>query len=151
MPKRKKRRTSIAGTRRIGGGASRQPLYTKLDIVPINDTYKDLVVRKLALIDFRDILVFYLLDSYIADRKYEAAFFLLQQSDPYFKHFIPRYYRSANQEQVDAEGRRSFPPSSFSENSSNGYALFWEIIGSDALHKEIEEEAKAGLLYGRCF
>ncbi|MEI2803836.1 MAG: hypothetical protein V9E84_09545 [Trichococcus flocculiformis] len=61
--------------------------YTaKLDLVPINDTYKDLVVRKLS-IDFRDILVSYLLDSYIANQKYEAAFFLLQQSDPYFKHF----------------------------------------------------------------
>ena len=124
-------------------GASRQPLYTKLDIVPINDTYKDLVVRKLS-IDFRDILVSYLLDSYIADCKYEAAFFLLQQSDPYFKHFIPRYYRSAN--------RNKWMPG---EGEVSTEQLFREqfqrvriVLGDhwvDSLHKEIEEETKEGV------
>lgn len=124
-------------------GASRQPLYTKLDIVPINDTYKDLVVRKLS-IDFRDILVSYLLDSYIADRKYEAAFFLLQQSDPYFKQFIPRYYRSANRNKW-----------TLGEGEISTEQLFREqvqrvriVLGDhwvDALHKEIEEEMKEGV------
>ena len=124
-------------------GASRQPLYSKLDLVPINDTYKDLVVRKLS-IDFRDILVSYLLDSYIANQKYEAAFFLLQQSDPYFKHFIPRYYRSANQnEWLSGEGEIS-TEQLFREQ----FQRVRIVLGDhwvDALHKEIEEEAKAGL------
>ena len=124
-------------------GASRQPLYAKLDIVPVNDTYKELVVRKLS-IDFRDILVSYLLDSFIAERKYEAAFFLLQQSDPYFKHFIPQYYRSAN--------RNKWIPG---EEEVSTEQLFREqfqrvriVLGDhwvDALHKEIEEEMQAGI------
>lgn len=124
-------------------GASRQPLYSKLDIVPVNDTYKDLVVRKLS-IDFRDILVSYLLDSYIADRKFEAAFFLLQQSDPYFKHFITRYYRSATRNTWMA-----------GEDEVSTEQLFREqfqrvriVMGDhwvDVLHKEIEAEAQAGV------
>jgi hypothetical protein len=124
-------------------GASRQPLYTKLDIVPINDTYKDLVVRKLS-IDFRDILVSYLLDSYIADRKYEAAFFLLQQSDPYFKQFIPRYYRSANRNKwMSGEGEVSTEQLFRQQVQRVRIVLGDHWV--DALHKEIEEEMKEGV------
>ena len=123
-------------------GATRQPLYSKLEIVPINDTYKNLVIRKLD-IDFRDILVSYLLDYYITEGKYEAAFFLLQQSDPYFKEFIPKYYRSAGRNEWLAEDESLSAENLFKEQIQRVHI----VLGDNWIanfHKEIEREAAVG-------
>jgi len=123
-------------------GATRQPLYSKLEIVPINDTYKDLVIRKLD-VDFRDILVSYLLDCYITEEKFEAAFFLLQQSDPYFKELIAKYYRIAGRNEWVADDEIQTVESLFDEQIQRIHTVLgdnWVIH----FHKEIEKEAELG-------